>query len=125
MIQKDKLMSYCRCQVLSFVFSIQAPEVLRVIQLNTLEDRNVHDKYQWDSAVKFLEECIRAKLKVSETLLRQMVGPGAWERWIRWKYATDSQYTRSMIKTELDQILLSDPVSRMDENTREYLMIGK
>jgi len=39
--------------------------VLRVIQLNTLEDRNVHDKYQWDAAVKFLEECVRERLTVS------------------------------------------------------------
>lgn len=38
--------------------------MLRVIQLNTLEDRSVHDKYQWDSAVRFLEEFVKEKLKV-------------------------------------------------------------
>jgi len=30
----------------------KAAEMLRVIQLNTLEDRNVKDKNHWDSAVR-------------------------------------------------------------------------
>lgn len=38
--------------------------MLRVIQLNTLEDRSVTDKRHWDLAVKFLEESLREKLKV-------------------------------------------------------------
>lgn len=38
--------------------------MLRVIQLNTLEDRSVKDKQQWDSAVKFLENSIKEKLVV-------------------------------------------------------------
>lgn len=42
----------------------QANEVLRVIQLNTLEDRNCRDKRAWDTAVKFLEDSIKGKLTV-------------------------------------------------------------
>ena len=42
----------------------KASEVLRVIQLNTLEDRAVNDKVQWDRAVKFMEEFLSEKLKV-------------------------------------------------------------
>ena len=38
--------------------------MLRVIQLNTLEDRSVHDKQHWDSAVKFLENSVKDKLQV-------------------------------------------------------------
>ena len=41
-------------------------EMLRVIQLNTLEDRAVHDKYQWDSAINFLEKSLQEKLKISQ-----------------------------------------------------------
>lgn len=46
--------------------------MLRVIQLNTLEDRSVTDKYQWDLAVKFLEESLREKLKVSNYVVHVM-----------------------------------------------------
>jgi optic atrophy protein 1 len=38
--------------------------MLRVIQLNTLEDRSVNEKQHWDSAVKFLENSVKEKLQV-------------------------------------------------------------
>ena len=38
----------------------------RVIQVNTLEDRSVTDKQQWDSAVKFMEETVKARLQQSK-----------------------------------------------------------
>ena len=40
----------------------------RVIQLNILEDRSVSDKAQWDSAIKFMEETLKEKLKQSQCL---------------------------------------------------------
>ena len=45
-------------------------EMLRVIQLNTLEDRSVHDKFQWDSAINFLQSSLQEKLEISEANLR-------------------------------------------------------
>ena len=42
--------------------------MLRVIQLNTLEDRSVSEKQQWDSAVKFLEKCVKEKLQVQSAV---------------------------------------------------------
>jgi hypothetical protein len=41
--------------------------MLRVIQLNTLEDRSVSEKQHWDSAVKFLENSVKEKLQVQYT----------------------------------------------------------
>ena len=38
----------------------------RVIQVNTLEDRSVHDKNQWDSALRFMEATVKDKLEQSE-----------------------------------------------------------
>lgn len=38
----------------------------RVIQMNTLEDRSVHDKYQWDSAIKFMESAVKERLQKSK-----------------------------------------------------------
>lgn len=37
----------------------------RVIQVNTLEDRSVTDKQQWDAAVKFMEETVKGRLQQS------------------------------------------------------------
>ena len=37
----------------------------RVIQRNLLEDRSVPDKPQWDSAITFMEETLKEKLKRS------------------------------------------------------------
>ena len=34
--------------------------------MNMLEDRSVHDKLQWDTAVKFMETSVGEKLRQSE-----------------------------------------------------------
>jgi len=51
----------------------KANDMLRVIQLNTLEDRSVTDKYHWDSAIKFLEDSLQEKLQANELNLRAQV----------------------------------------------------
>ena len=55
------------------VWEDKAAEMLRVIQLNTLEDRSVHDKYHWDSAIKFLEHSLQEKVAANELNLREQV----------------------------------------------------
>ncbi len=39
----------------------------RVIQVNTLEDRSVNDKNQWDSALKFMETAVKDRLEQSKS----------------------------------------------------------
>lgn len=99
----------------------KAIDMLRVIQLNTLEDRCVHDKQEWDQAVKFFEESIRDKLKHTEHTLYEMMGPGSWDKWIHWTHSTDDQTKRRNVKSELDKILQSDqkhsPTLSYDELT--------
>ncbi|XP_046396373.1 dynamin-like 120 kDa protein, mitochondrial isoform X2 [Ischnura elegans] len=87
----------------------KAIEMLRVLQLNTLEDRSVHDKQQWDSAVKFLEKSLNDKLETTEELMKDLFGPTTKERWLYWKYKTEDQNVRCAIKKELDKILYSMP----------------
>ncbi|XP_070068751.1 dynamin-like GTPase OPA1, mitochondrial isoform X4 [Drosophila takahashii] len=86
----------------------KAIDMLRVIQLNTLEDRFVHDKQEWDSAVKFLETSVNAKLVQTEETLGQMFGPGQWRRLTHWQYLTTDQQKRRSVKNELDKILKND-----------------
>ncbi|XP_054160481.1 dynamin-like 120 kDa protein, mitochondrial isoform X2 [Oppia nitens] len=83
----------------------KAAEVLRVIQLNVLEDRAVPDKSQWDLAIKFLENSINERLHSTEAQLKVLVGPGFVEKWLQWKSQNDSQYINSCIKSELDKLL--------------------
>ncbi|XP_016968002.1 dynamin-like 120 kDa protein, mitochondrial isoform X4 [Drosophila biarmipes] len=86
----------------------KAIDMLRVIQLNTLEDRFVHDKQEWDSAVKFLETSVNAKLVQTEETLAQMFGPGQLRRFTHWQYLTQDQQKRRSVKNELDKILKND-----------------
>lgn len=84
--------------------------MLRVIQLNTLEDRSVNDKRDWDQAVRFLETSVKEKLQGTEQVLRDMLGPGRRERWLYWKNKTEEQQKRTEVKNELDKILYVDKV---------------
>lgn len=85
--------------------------MLRVIQLNTLEDRSVTDKRDWDLAAKFLESSVRDKLTQTEAMLKEMLGPSTKERWMYWRYLSADQKKRSAVKSELDKVLYSDDVS--------------
>lgn len=84
--------------------------MLRVIQLNTLEDRSVNDKRDWDQAVRFLENSIKEKLDSIEQTLRNMLGPNRKERWLYWQYQSEEQQQRAAVKNELDKILYTDKV---------------
>ncbi|XP_015586682.1 dynamin-like 120 kDa protein, mitochondrial isoform X2 [Cephus cinctus] len=99
----------------------KASEMLRVIQLNTLEDRSVNDKRDWDQAVQFLETSVKDKLQSTEQIIRDMLGPGRMERWLYWHYQTEEQKKRVAVKNELDKILYSDkkhtPTLTQDELT--------
>lgn len=88
----------------------KASEMLRVIQLNALEDRAISDKRDWDQAVKFLEASLKEKLSESEKVMKELLGPSAKERWLYWQSKTESQTLRSYVKSEVDKILYSNEV---------------
>ncbi|XP_076245617.1 opa1 mitochondrial dynamin like GTPase isoform X2 [Calliopsis andreniformis] len=99
----------------------KASEMLRILQLNTLEDRSVNDKRDWDQAIRFLETSVKEKLQATEQILRNMLGPGRKERWLYWQSQTEEQQKRAAVKNELDKILYSDknhaPTLTQDELT--------
>lgn len=96
-------------------------DMLRVIQLNTLEDRSVHDKQEWDQAVKFFENSVKDKLKHTEETIHEMFGPSTTEKWVQWRSSTEDQTKRKHVKGELDKIINSDkkhpPTLSYDELT--------
>ena len=107
------------------VWEDKAAEVLKVIQLNTLEDRcvglfefstyhhfclrSVHDKQHWDGAIKFLSDNLSEKIVGNDKTLAEMLGPGWWERWSRWRSCSPEQQSRAMARQELEKILAADP----------------
>ncbi|XP_071543509.1 dynamin-like GTPase OPA1, mitochondrial isoform X7 [Panulirus ornatus] len=95
----------------------KAADVLRVIQLNALEDRSVNDKQQWDAACKFLEDSVKEKLQSTEGTLREMVGPSTKEQWVYWCYPSEDQKKRAAVKAELEKLLISDYTHK---NTLSY-----
>nr|XP_046247501.1 dynamin-like 120 kDa protein, mitochondrial isoform X4 [Scatophagus argus] len=83
----------------------RAMDSLRVIQHNALEDRSITDKPQWDAAIQFMEETLQSRLKDTESVIRDMVGPDWKQRWLHWKNRTPEQHIRNETKNELERLL--------------------
>ncbi|XP_025415511.1 dynamin-like 120 kDa protein, mitochondrial isoform X2 [Sipha flava] len=87
----------------------KALSTLRVIQLNALEDRCIKNKHNWDEAAQFFISSLEQNLKLTEDLLKTMVGPSNYEKWFYWKSSTADQTKRNNIKSELENLLNSNP----------------
>lgn len=86
----------------------KAVDMLQLIQLNALEDRVVHDKHQWDQAVRFLESTLESRVQAAEARVKSMVGPGLREQWLYWAAPTEDQKLRAVVRSELDRLLSSE-----------------
>nr|XP_047932626.1 dynamin-like 120 kDa protein, mitochondrial isoform X4 [Anser cygnoides] len=83
----------------------RAEDSLRVIQHNALEDRSISDKQQWDAAIHFMEETLQSRLKDTESVIEDMVGPDWKKRWIYWIGRTKEQNIRNETKNELEKLI--------------------
>lgn len=83
----------------------RAKDSLRVIQHNALEDRSITDKPQWDAAIQFMEETLQSRLKDTDSVIKDMVGPDWKQRWLNWKNRTPDQHIRNETKNELERLL--------------------
>ncbi|KAG1938592.1 dynamin-like 120 kDa protein, mitochondrial isoform X3 [Pimephales promelas] len=83
----------------------RAMDSLRVIQHNALEDRSITDKPQWDAAIQFMEETLMSRLKDTESVIADMVGPDWKQRWLSWKNRSPEQHIRNETKNELERLL--------------------
>ncbi|XP_066475682.1 dynamin-like GTPase OPA1, mitochondrial isoform X4 [Tiliqua scincoides] len=83
----------------------KAEDSLRVIQHNALEDRSISDKQQWDAAIQFMEETLQSRLKDTESVIEDMVGPDWKKRWLFWVRRTKEQAIRSETKNELEKMI--------------------
>ncbi|XP_062438409.1 dynamin-like 120 kDa protein, mitochondrial isoform X7 [Rhea pennata] len=83
----------------------RAEDSLRVIQHNALEDRSISDKQQWDAAIQFMEETLQSRLKDTESVIEDMVGPDWKKRWLYWISRTKEQNIRNETKNELERLI--------------------
>ncbi|XP_051567460.1 dynamin-like 120 kDa protein, mitochondrial isoform X2 [Myxocyprinus asiaticus] len=83
----------------------RAMDSLRVIQHNALEDRSITDKPQWDAAIQFMEETLQSRLKDTESVISDMVGPDWKQRWLNWTNRTSEQHIRNETRNELERLL--------------------
>ncbi|XP_072201088.1 dynamin-like GTPase OPA1, mitochondrial isoform X4 [Excalfactoria chinensis] len=83
----------------------RAEDSLRVIQHNALEDRSISDKQQWDAAIHFMEETLQSRLKDTESVIEDMVGPDWKKRWLYWIGRTKEQNIRNETKNELEKLI--------------------
>lgn len=103
----------------------KAEDSLRVIQVNTLEDRSVTDKQQWDAAVKFMEETVKGRLHQTQDKLKELTGPGKWEQWTHWKSKTQDHRNRGATKGELEKILSAEPDHKSNLATDELTTVRR
>lgn len=103
----------------------KAYKVLRVIQLNALEDRSVPDKNSWDQSVQFLEDSLKDRLISAEAKLRELIGPSTFEKWVHWKSATEQQSHHALVKAELDKLLLNNGYRKPLLNDEELTTVRK
>lgn len=86
----------------------KAEESLRMFQINILDDTSCTEKAQWDAAIKFMEDCIKEKLKTNQEILNEMLGPSTTEQWVYWKHQTEEHRQRQATKNELEKLLVQE-----------------
>ncbi|CAH4029218.1 unnamed protein product [Pieris brassicae] len=93
----------------------RAQDVLRVLQVNALQDRCVASRGDWDSAVSLMEDALKERLKTTEEDLKSLAGPGFRDRWLYWQSSSEEQNRRSEVKSELERLGSSRPNLSYDE----------
>ncbi|GBP29616.1 Dynamin-like 120 kDa protein, mitochondrial [Eumeta japonica] len=93
----------------------RAQDVLRVLQLNALQDRCVSSRQDWDAAVRLMENALKDKLEATEKKLKELTGPSIKEKWLYWQYSTEEQNRNAEIRAELERLGSNRPKLSYDE----------
>ncbi|CAF3486281.1 unnamed protein product [Rotaria socialis] len=85
----------------------KALDSLRVIQAQALQDRNVPDKQQWESATKFMENALRKELEHEESELLSNTNQNSWKTLVGFQTSTIEEKNRQQCVKELEKVLTS------------------
>ncbi|UJR32977.1 hypothetical protein I4U23_020440 [Adineta vaga] len=94
----------------------KALDSLRVIQTQALQDRNVPDKQQWETAAKFMENILRKELEYQKSELTSQTNPSTWRKLVSFQGTTIEEKNRQQCVKELDKVLLSR--QQLDKTTK-------
>ncbi|CAF0767815.1 unnamed protein product [Adineta steineri] len=89
---------------------------IRVIQTQALQDRNVPDKQQWETAAKFMENVIRRELEHQESELNSNLNPSSWSKLFTFQGSTIEEKNRQQCVKELQKLLLNR--QQLDKTTK-------
>ena len=88
-----------------------------MIQTQALQDRNVSDKQQWESAVKFMENSVRKELEREESeLIANTSQQSSWKKYVGLQRATIEERNRKQCVKELDKVLVGR--KELDQSTK-------
>ncbi|XP_052747919.1 dynamin-like 120 kDa protein, mitochondrial isoform X2 [Galleria mellonella] len=93
----------------------RAQDVLRVLQLNALQDGCVGSRADWDDAVALMDTALRERLAQTDHQLKELTGPGFKERWLYWRSSTEEQNRRGEVRSELERLGCTRPTLTYDE----------
>ncbi|XP_063543531.1 dynamin-like 120 kDa protein, mitochondrial [Cydia strobilella] len=93
----------------------RAQDVLRVLQLNALQDRCVGSRSDWDNAVALMEQALRDQLQATDKELTALTGPGFKDRWLYWQSSSEEQSRRAEVRAELERLGAARPALAHDE----------
>ncbi|XP_045781148.1 dynamin-like 120 kDa protein, mitochondrial isoform X1 [Maniola jurtina] len=93
----------------------RAQDVLRVLQVNALQDRCVRSRAEWDAAVALMDTALRERLQAVENDLKTLTGPSFRDRWLRWQYTSEEQSRRAEVRAELEKLGTNRPALSYDE----------
>ncbi|CAK9291273.1 unnamed protein product [Gordionus sp. m RMFG-2023] len=100
-------------------------DMLRLLQINALEDILIDNKSQWDTGVKFMESAIQETIDDIKIKLKDYQGKTWFEKWVNWSNNNTTKYSRyfTIIQEEVDQILKSSVTNKAKLN--EDMMLDK
>ncbi|XP_059054424.1 dynamin-like 120 kDa protein, mitochondrial [Achroia grisella] len=93
----------------------RAQDVLRVLQLNALQDRCVGSRADWDDAVALMDSALRDRLADTDKQLNQLTGPGFKERWLYWRSSSEEQVRHGEVRRELERLGCDRPALTYDQ----------
>ncbi|XP_075987956.1 opa1 mitochondrial dynamin like GTPase isoform X2 [Anticarsia gemmatalis] len=93
----------------------RAQDVLRVLQLNALQDRCVSSRQDWDAAVTLMDAAVKDRLDDTNKELKELTGPGLKDRWLYWQSSTEEQNRRAEVRSELERLGVARPGLAYDE----------
>ena len=98
-----------------------------MIQTQVLQDRNVPDKQQWESAAKFMENVIRKELETQQLKLTSSTEESSWWKYLGMQSTTIEQKHRQQCVKELERLLLNrqqfDRTTKTNSIVRSFLPI--